>query len=144
MGCNISTRHEENIILCDQCLEYCTNGYKSSWKTFGRVLFWISSVESSTNFSPKFGAHLDVQRLWVRQKLCHFNKSPIKWSQSSRTKPATNWKTRLICPRPDWLQEYNHNDLFIVKPHVIVISFEGLCIVNFTTVDHSKNWNTAK
>ena len=40
----------------------------------------------------------------------------------------TNWKSRLNSPRPDWLQEHNHNDFFTVKPHVIVDNVRGLCV----------------
>ena len=41
---------------------------------------------------------------------------------------VTNWKLRLRCVRPDWLTSYIHNDMFIIKPHVVIDNVKGLCI----------------
>ena len=38
------------------------------------------------------------------------------------------WKHKLACVRPDWLSEYNHNEMFKMKPHVFYDEVKGLCI----------------
>ena len=40
----------------------------------------------------------------------------------------TNWKHKLACVRPDWLEGYSHNDMFHIKPHLFNDEVEGLCI----------------
>ena len=39
-----------------------------------------------------------------------------------------NWKNCLRCVRPDWLDEYKHNDKFKIKAHLIIDEKKGLCI----------------
>ena len=38
------------------------------------------------------------------------------------------WKRRLRCVRPDWLCSYNHNDVFNVRPHIVIDEKQGLCL----------------
>ena len=40
----------------------------------------------------------------------------------------TNWKRKLRCVRPDWLEESVHNGMFKMKPHVVLDQKQGLCL----------------
>ena len=40
----------------------------------------------------------------------------------------TNWKKCFRCVRPDWLCKYVHNDIFEIKPHLVVDEIKGICV----------------
>ena len=52
---------------------------------------------------------------------------------------TTNWKRKLRCVRPDWMEETIHNDMFKIKPHVVLNPTKGLCLATCRFHDGGSN-----